>query len=298
MSVVIVPLRQAKILVVGLVRDSEKQLVRSIQCLSNAFKESKIVKFLVVESDSSDSTLHLLASEALKRPNFRYKTFGNLRHELPLRTERIAFCRNYYLDQIRDSPEYLDVDYVVVADFDGVNSSLQSSDVESCWIRSDWDVCTANQNGNYYDIWALRHSLWSPNDCWGQANFLISSGLDRFRAIYSSVFSRMINIDSCHDWIKVDSAFGGLAIYRKCVLQDGAFYKGIDDCGEEVCEHVSLHEYICRNGGKIYINPMMTNYSPPEHVRYLTGKGLVLFWVKCFIKDLSLRFSLPFFKAP
>ena len=177
---------------------------------------------------------------------------GDLRKRIPLRTERIAFCRNYYLNLIRKSSDYRYVDYVVVADLDGVNSSLTASAVASCWSRGHWDVCTANQLGNYYDIWALRHPLWSPNDCWAQSRFLMTAGSSRFTAIFSSVLIRMINIAPNDDWINVESAFGGLAIYRKCILDGGGFYKGLDDSGVEVCEHVSLHEHICHMGGKIF----------------------------------------------
>lgn len=288
-----IPLGEASILVVGLARDCEEHLSESIECLAKAFGASKAIKFLIIESDSSDETVNHLSYEATIRPGFRYESLGNLRQKLPLRTERIAFCRNSYLNLIRESRDYCNVDYVVVADLDGVNSSISASAVTSCWSRGDWDVCTANQFGNYYDIWALRHPLWSPNDCWAQSRFLMASGSSRFNAIFSSVLIRMINIDPSDNWISVKSAFGGLAIYRKCVLDGGGLYEGLNESGVEVCEHVSLHEHICSMGGKIFINPRMTNTSPSEHVRCLRGIGLMILWAKCFTKDLLLKLRLP-----
>ena len=282
-----IPLSQASVLVVGLARDCEKQICNSIERLSKSFLASKSVQFLIIESDSSDSTVSLLSRESSRRPNLNYKTLGCLSHKFPLRTERIAFCRNYYLQIIRNSIDYQDIDYVVVADLDGVNSLIDSSSVASCWSRSDWDVCTANQSGRYYDIWALRHPLWSPNDCWSQSNFLISAGSNRFESIFSSVLVRMIKIDSSEDWVEVESAFGGLAIYRKSILDSGTYYVGVNECGDQVCEHVSLHAHIRSMGGRIFINPMMMNTSPREHVKYLSCIGLVRLWFKCHIKDLA-----------
>ena len=289
------PLSESSILVVGLARDCEKYLSGSIECLVKTFGAAKSIAFLIVESDSSDNTVNLLSYEASIRLDFRYVALGDLRKRIPLRTERIAFCRNYYLNLIRKSSDYRYVDYVVVADLDGVNSSLTASAVASCWSRGNWDVCTANQLGNYYDIWALRHPLWSPNDCWAQSRFLMTSGSSRFTAIFSSVLIRMINIAPSDDWINVESAFGGLAIYRKCILDGGGFYKGLDDSGVEVCEHVSLHEHICHMGGKIFINPNLTNTAPLEHVRYLKLRGLIVLWAKSFAKDLlfKLRSLMP-----
>ena len=283
----IVPLSQASILVVGLARDCERQLCSSIESLSDALSASKSVKFLIIESDSTDSTVSLLSRETSRRSNFFYRSLGCLSHEFPLRTERIAFCRNYYLEIIRNSNDYKDIDYVVVADLDGVNALIDSSSIASCWSRSDWDVCTANQSGNYYDIWALRHPLWSPNDCWSQSNYLIAAGANRFVSIFSSTLLRMIHIDSSHDWIEVESAFGGLAIYRRSLLDSGAFYKGVNEFGDQVCEHVSLHAQIRSMGGRIFINPMMMNTSPREHVKHLSCIGLVRLWFKCHIKDLA-----------
>ena len=117
----------------------------------------------------------------------------------PLRTQRIAFCRNYYLKLIEESTEYNDVDYVVIADLDGVNYHLLPSSVATCWTRSNWDVCTANQYGPYYDIYALRHSLWSPNDCAEEAKMLQILEVKRFTYKYVAILSRIIRIPTYHD---------------------------------------------------------------------------------------------------
>lgn len=281
-----ISLHESSVLIVGLARNCEKQLTESTAKLIEAFSSAKIVKFLIVESDSADGTADILQRMALENKNFNYASLGHLQEQYPKRTDRIALCRNYYLKLIEDCAEYPDVDYVVIADLDGVNGKLSADSVASCWSRTDWDVCAANQDGPYYDIWALRHPLWSPNDCWKQAEFLMSQGVSRFKSIYSAVYSRMIKIPPHADWIEVKSAFGGLAVYRKTVLKNVS-YAGLSPNGEEFCEHVSLHQQIREKGGRIYINPKMINAGVVEHARNASGLGLMRFWFRCQLRDFA-----------
>jgi len=272
-------------LIVGLVRDCADQILTTIQRLESAFCFANKMAFLLVESDSSDNSIQVLSEIASKHKSFSFETLGSLRSKYPKRADRIAKCRNHYLELIKTRQDYEQVDYVVVADFDGVNSDLTEQSVKSCWERDDWTVCAANQAAPYYDIWALRHTLWSPNDCWEQARFLERTGLSHFRSVCASVYSRMINIPPSANWIEVDSAFGGLAIYRKSALEN-VCYRGLDQAGEEVCEHVSLHEQIRSQGGRIFINPAMINAGLIEHARYATTLGLVRFWFRCQLRAL------------
>lgn len=278
-------LKNKTFLIVGLARDCEDALAKSVEVLTNAFSFARILNFLIVESDSSDQTESVLKNLASNNQNFNYVSLGDLQRLYSKRTERIAFCRNHYLTLINESPEYRGVDYVVVADMDGVNERLCSNSVTSCWVRSDWDVCTANQNGPYYDIWALRHPIWAPNDCWQQADFLFSIGLSRFKSIFSSTYSRMIKISPQAEWIPVDSSFGGLAIYRKEILRS-VRYAGLTEKSEQVCEHVSLHKEIRQNGGRILINPAMINANVVEHAKNATQVGLIKFWIRCQLHSI------------
>jgi len=259
-----------KILIVGTSRNCFDYLEDNISRITTAFHKFLNVHWLIVESDSSDNTLLLLSQLALQIPNFRYKSLGHLEASMPLRTERIAFCRNYYLNEIRTNIDYADIDLLVVCDLDkNAQSHLSTDGVMSCFERNDWEVCTANQLGKYYDIWALRHPLWSPNDCWQQTKFLqLSMKLPKKRANYAAVFSRMIQIAPESDWIAVDSAFGGLAIYKKEVLKSSHYVgKSKNEIGEydQVCEHVAFHGQLIQNGARIFINPRLINTSTNEH---------------------------------
>lgn len=291
-----ISLQESSVLIVGLARNCERHLPDSIANLIESFSSAKILKFLVVESDSEDRTEEFLKHMALEDKNFHYTSLGHLQEQHQKRTERLAFCRNYYLGLIKECSEYQDVDYVVVADLDGVNNKLSAYSVESCWSRIDWDVCAANQDGPYYDIWALRHPLWSPNNCWKLAEFLMAHGQGRFESIFSAVYGRMVRVQPDAEWIEVESAFGGLAIYRTKALENVS-YAGLTPSGEEICEHVSLHQQIREKGGRIFINPKMLNASVVEHARNASGLGLVRFWFRCQLRG-TLRYLriLPYLK--
>lgn len=257
----------SSVLVVGLARDVEDVVRRQILQLRNALSGFRSVKWLVVESDSRDKTASVLLELAEELPGFYVKSLGRLSDHFPRRTERIAHCRNYYLREIRGNPKLADVDYVVVADLDGVNSIITSDAIQSCWDRLDWDVCTANQDGPYYDVWALRHSLWSPNDCWQVYRFLVAQGRHPLVAQGRAVYSRMLRLSAHQPWIEVDSAFGGLAIYKRKILDLPVFYSGEGEDGEEQCEHVRLHLQLRNNGIRIFINPSLINARSTSHSR-------------------------------
>jgi glycosyltransferase involved in cell wall biosynthesis len=252
--------------VVGLARNCETTIERDLLHISDAMKNVGSITWLVVESDSTDNTVANLDQISSKIKNFYYSSLGNLRDSIKKRTERIAFCRNYYVKQLRENEIFSNLDYVVVADLDGLNAEFSKAAFESCWLRNDWDMCAANQDGPYYDIWALRHPIWSPGDCWAQYNFFARYAPDPPKNLYASVHSKMITIPKSDEWIEVDSAFGGLAIYKKSLF-DFSEYIGINESGDEVCEHVSFNQTLRCKGARLYINPLMTNAKLTEHTQ-------------------------------
>jgi len=253
----------ADFLVVGLVRDCASTLKSEVSLLKAALAKAKNVYWLLIESDSTDETLATLEETARHLDNFRFISLGALGAELSLRTERLAFCRNAYLNELCTNQLYHDVQYVIVADFDGLNTRITEEAILSCWERKDWDVCTANQDGPYYDIWALRHDDWCANDCWAQHRFLSRYEADEGRLMYACVYAKMITLPFNAEWVEVDSAFGGLAIYRRKAIEQ-ANYIGLNDEGAEICEHVLFHRQLRQRGYRIFINPKLINaeYTP------------------------------------
>ena len=256
-----------KFKIVGCARDCGHVIRDDVLRICQAFKDASSVEWLICESDSQDNTVKEL--EALQQEiDLRFITLGDLRHEHPKRTDRLALCRNTLLREIFNSRDNDndndcgDIDYIVVVDLDGINSQLTSESVKKCWeLEEDveWDACFANQSGPYYDIWALRHNLWSPNDCWKSTDFLEDCGMGRSDAELAAVLSRMITVTETKPPIEVDSAFGGLGIYRKDIIKECYHYVGLDKQGNEVCEHVSFHQQLKADGARLFIVPSLIN---------------------------------------
>ena len=250
--------KDSTLLVAGTIRNGAAGLEISVLRLSTALCGFKKLMWLLVESDSSDETISRLTELSSRYSDFNFVSLGSLRADFPKRTERLAHARNVYLEEFQLNPRYSECNYLMVADLDGVNNLISREGIDSSWKMGEDAAITANQSGPYYDIWALRHPLWSPNDCWSELEFFKSKYRWPESALQKSVLSRMIKIDREQSPIEVLSAFGGMAIYPRNSLYE-AKYVGLDPIGREVCEHISISEKIRENGYKIFINPKMIN---------------------------------------
>lgn len=263
----------ADVLVVGVARNCATTLQQTYQIIEKALAGFGRRRWFVVESDSSDETLEVLRRLQSQSPDFRFASLGNIRDRIPSRTERIAHCRNVYLDEIRSRTDLADDSIVAVADLDGINDLLSRAAVESSFARDDWSVCTANQAGPYYDIYALRHQVWCPGDWWQQHDFARGLGISERKSIQFASHSKMLEIPISAPWIPVESAFGGFALYRSRILRrSSAQYAGTDKRGIGVCEHVPLNLALRASGEGVFINPEMINSRYTEHTRELVGR--------------------------
>lgn len=272
-----------QILITGTVRNGAETLESEIKRLQAAFGCMEDIFWFVAESDSTDNTLTVLSKLAKSIPNFRFKACGNLSATMPMRTERIAHCRNICLEEIRTFPAYQNLEYVAVADLDNMNNLLTAEGVKSCWQNDNWDACFANQKGPYYDIWALRHPAWSPNDCWQQSAFLKQAGVRASEAKFASIYARMITLPANADWVEVDSAFGGLGIYRRSSMIISS-YAGKTDSGTEICEHVPFHAGLRANGSRLFINPKLINTEALEHTGGLRKQRSLRYKIKLLFR--------------
>lgn len=244
-------------LIVGLVRDVSFDFEKNIRILDEAFQDFEELSYYVVESDSSDETLLELERAKGYLNKFSYVSLGALSPKIPNRVERITFCRNAYLDYFFEHRDKFD--YLIVADLDGINEGLSALALSSIWSEGvEWDGVFANQSSLYYDIWALRHDAWCPSDCWQNYRFLRELGLSEERALWDSVYSKMIHVPKDYSWIPVRSAFGGLGIYKASSFPQ-VYYSCYDEHGVEVCEHVNLHCSPEFSDKKLFINPALIN---------------------------------------
>jgi hypothetical protein len=147
------PIEKSKILLSGPVRNVASTIEQEAETLISSFENFQETHCFVVESDSSDDTVKKLEELSRKIPNFSFISMGQLSKQYPRRTDRIALCRNAIIDAVSSNPQFADIDYVAMADMDGMNSLVTPEKIAGCWAAVEqWDVVTANQLGDYYDI--------------------------------------------------------------------------------------------------------------------------------------------------
>jgi hypothetical protein len=297
------PMNQATVLLAGTARDVAPYIVSEMKHLMAAITGFKKVFVLVIESDSSDNTVEVL--EGLKKtiPNFDYLALGKLAGEIQIRTERLAFCRNHIVDVIKNNPLYAEVDFVMLADLDGLNTHLNAASIAQCWQDSvPWDVVTANQLDFYYDVWTLRHKYWSPGDC-----ILQKQGLEPIlghdQSVNLSVWAKQAKLPISAGYIEVDAAFGGFAIYKKQAYVTGHYVgSGVTEgMKHEACEHVAHCSDMRKAGYRIFINSALINCKRPADqnpkkpkgftvagIRTIRSMGIALFGKKRFQKYLNM----------
>ncbi len=285
--------RKQKIVLASVAKDIENSFLSDFKIITEAFIDFDVVRWLIIESNSTDDSVHFLEDLARKQPLLKIISLGDDNNQI-MRTTSIATARNRYLDEYRKICATETIDYLVVADLNELNKKLNRKAVLSCFTRNDWAGVCANQDGPYYDIYALRHDYWSPNDCWVSYREMqnIYNQKRKFLwdgALWDCVYSRMITINRSNKWIKVHSAFGGLAIYDSKYLSKVS-YKGETESGDAVCEHVYFNFGIEAEGGKIYINPDLINFRTTDHS--LRRKYFFIFNSWFYLRRLLFKYPI------
>lgn len=288
-----------KILLVGVISNVSKTLERELKIVLKSLSSFESIQIFLVESDSKDETVRVLKKIQSSNRNFTYISNGNLSAKLPNRIERIAFCRNLYVNFIRDNYKKYLWSYVAVADLDGMNFKITKRGVDSCFkINTKWDGLMANQTYGYYDIYALRAKNWVEYDCFLELskvkketippkvskyklmNFLILfNHYDKIRK--KIIFDKMLILKKNLGLIKVDSAFGGFAIYKADIFFDSD-YQLTDSFSSE---HVSFHTSKANLQKYFYINTEMVNNRLNE---YNLNKFFLIRFLREFKKFLAL----------
>jgi len=263
-----VKLKKRRAVFAGAIRNCVPFLANVLQNVSRLAALYEDAAFVFAENDSDDETKSMLRSWLCRQSHGHLIELDGLTATEPKRTQRIATPRNAYLDLIL-SGTYCDYDHLVIFDFDDANAlpiSIEDFLASVNFLEENPAAAGvfANQATAYYDIYALRHAIWCPVDCWKQVAARprwMPMGIAEI--LY--VRSRQFSIPAEAQPIQVRSAFGGLGIYKMSKILDGR-YEGLDTDGSEVCEHVAFNRQICDHGGELYIYPKLLNQSPSEHL--------------------------------
>lgn len=243
----------------GTARNVEKYIEKNLDSIDKCGAKFKNYIVIIYENDSEDNTRNILIKNF--KHNYYYIFQDNITN--PNRTIRIANGRNLILDKVRtiNSMSNNMYDYLVMLDLDDVNESgTFVNSIEECF-KIDvqiWDGLMGNQSDKYYDIWALRCKNVIEYDCWE----VYANGDDKVKKDITNTMNN-INFPLNNNLIEVDSAFGGIAIYKIKSIPNNCYYNGTYIKNNNIyakCEHVDFNETLKKNGGRLFILPtFLTN---------------------------------------
>lgn len=267
------------ILLVGTISSVASTIERELKVILRALNSFKNIEIFLVESDSSDNTLEVLRKIQKKDSRLIFISKGHLRQQFSNRIERIAYCREVYVEFIKSNYQARKWSFVAVADIDGMNFKLSKKGIQSCLdAKLEWDGMMANQRYGYYDIYALRADGWVENDCFSRLQELKNSvappkmsklkiinfiklyiHFDNLRKI--AIYRNMKVLRIKNGLVPVISAFGGFAIYRTDVFLTSS-YKSND---YHQSEHVNFHLLNSSKHRRFFINPSLINNNFNEY---------------------------------
>lgn len=246
----LVEARRRKLAIVSIARNAMPHLKNTLRLVDELSKLWRDCVYYVFENDSTDETPQVL-DEFAERPwvTVEHDTLGgeDTRGFQPDRTVRLAKCRTRCQEWVRNHAA--DADYVMVLDTDAHGGWSVYGVVNSlAWICEMRGMVTMSREvggmasqslfirdeggGRYgiaqYDAWAARLNFWDDRreHAW-------------FHALLLPVGTPPV---------PMNSAFGGLCLYRKEAYLAGK-YEGGD------CEHVFLHRSMQRAGYQLFLNP-------------------------------------------
>lgn len=271
----------SSIVICSIVRDAAEGLrhnIPVIQELCRFFKEYKIV---IYENDSKDKTKSILESWRTSDPSNIHivsedtdssKTIPSPKSVAvnPFfsrrRIEKMASLRNKYLEYI-DRHNWSPT-YIMIVDLDVAQLFLNPI-LNSFNRTEEWDAITAYGYSTSPRLKRRYHDTYAFCEKGGAGKPQTEIMIHRYADTLAS------QCESSDALIPVDSAFGGLAIYKAEGIM-GLRYtvEQNDDPRVEVrCEHFGLNRQMAARGyDRIFINPRMTLKYQAITVRFLINK--------------------------
>jgi len=276
-----------KIIVCGCTKNSANYIENEINSILNLKHLFFSLNIVIYENDSTDNTVNILKSLERDKKITLISESG-IQSRLKHRTMIIAHGRNKLVEFVNSKNAY---DYMIMVDLDNVMTNFDQQGLIDAFSYdlNSWDVLTGNCKGIYYDIWALRlnKATWSNGhkkiwkrcidyDCWDMVYHRHQQGIDE-RLLHIRPFQKHIPREL--PLLQVDSAFGGIGIYKVSKIKNCRYYGFTRSCSckqyipiygpcrLETCEHVSFHEEMLKkNKAKIFICPQLIIKDQSEHI--------------------------------
>jgi glycosyltransferase involved in cell wall biosynthesis len=278
-------MNESTCIIIGAARNIAAFLPQTLQQINKIIPMWKEAAVVIAENGSTDATKQILADykTASTRHRTDILTLDATANPIAARTVRLAHVRTKLLEHVHT--HFPSFDYILMVDLDGVLDGFRIQTLETAFkpTHPPWDALFANTKTTYYDIWALRSkALGITFDCWDLIYHMRAQmGADLATAKAIAVKKYQTKIKPSTPLIPVESAFGGLGLYRLSKTI-GCAYNGMTTfcsckthihvpagfaCRSDTCEHVSFHkDMIEKNGAKLYIIPSIQVNSQEEHL--------------------------------
>lgn len=275
-----------KLIICSTVKNNSNSLNKLFQLLSEISNNFKNTYNIFVYSKSSDNSKQLISNFLNKQKGICLENNPKAKYN---RIKKLEICRNAYLNYIKKNSELKRYDYLLVIDADNQNDLMNYEKIKNSIKKKQWSAIFANQKIFYYDVFALRNKkLISGNFLDIIKKKIRSDKYYKLKDIMFENFSKFFFINKLFGpkrFIEVESAFGGLGIYKvKYILKSK--YESFDG---KICEHVFFNKKINKKYKHMYIDRHLTNsYGINKH----TINGLLCsvsnFFAKRFLKRLKL----------
>lgn len=200
------------------------------------------------------------------KPQGPFKVLGKSEMNEP-RTWRYARIRN----ALMESALAKQTDYIMPVDTDG---TVMLSDITYGAITTamseryedEWDATAFVSVRPYYDWWAARCTVESPN-CWTSSTCFIRQN---FECVSEA------ERDSTVTFHKVASAYNGLSIYKSstigtCRYDGHGGFSGNGFVSGQDCEHVALNKCLTRKGTRFMLSSLRID-APHPFLFFLGGR--------------------------
>ena len=228
---------ELRVLVCGLASNCAERMRQNVLQLSGCFSSEELFAIHIVESDSTDDTVQYLKKFERDNEIFSSLSLGDLKSRIPDRVARIQFCREKYVEWLRENTFLDKADAIIVVDFDVEFHLLNRERLDYLLMpitSNRVDAIFPNVHGPYYDLYALRCNGWVMTDVWEDVS-KFKNMLSTEECLEAFIYSRQIKLGGS-GLLRVQSAFGGLGVYRAEVFQVCSYkpWRGS-------CEHLDLH---------------------------------------------------------
>ena len=216
--------------------------------------------WFLIESNSTDTTVRELKKLSGIIPNFFFQSLSG--GDSKDRIYELSKARERIVDYVKalDRPPA----YVLMVDLDQ-EYDWQNLELRICLDKFDAVFCHQNP---YYDILALEIRGESPGSRKVPASLLQDLGFKLWQFLVATPLAQ-IRYGAINKPIEVESAFGGMALYRTEVFVSGTYHSREVSGGSLIdnCEHINFHKSLPESYGSRWVDPCFYVPVKNEHVR-------------------------------